>query len=289
MRSVRIIDPGPLALVQDRGRPGHAHLGVPPSGVLDRPAAELANRLVGNQEPAAVIEVLLGGLRLAAGCSCTIAVTGPAVAASVDGHPVGSHAAVHLPAGAELALGVPATGMRNYLAISGGIDCAPELGSASTDLLSGIGPPALRAGTSLALGTPPGPPASVDVVPPPRIATEIVLPLLLGPRDDWFGASVAGMLTQSSWQVSPDSDRIGVRLSGQSLRRDSAHDGRELASEAVVTGAVQVPASGQPVVFLADHPTTGGYPVVGVVEEHALPLLAQARPGTSVRLRPVPA
>jgi biotin-dependent carboxylase-like uncharacterized protein len=284
-RRVVVSRVGGLAVVQDLGRPGFGHLGVPPSGALDGPALRLANRLVGNPEAAAGVE-LLGGFAVRAECSCTVAVTGPRVPVTVGGRLVGSHAPVHLVAGDELAVGVPETGLRSYLALSGGVAVPPELGSRSTDLLSGIGPAPLAEGDALPLGARVGVPVGVDVLAPPRVPDELVLPVLLGPREDWF-TDPAGQLAAGRWRVSERGNRVGLRLDGPALTRTDAFAGRELASEGVVTGAVQVPADGRPVVFLADHPTTGGYPVVGVVDPAVLPLLGQARPGTRVRLRAV--
>jgi biotin-dependent carboxylase-like uncharacterized protein len=285
-RSVTVLATGPQALVQDLGRPGHAHLGVPPSGALDAPALRLANRLVGNAESSAGIEVLLGGLRVRADCSCTVAVTGPALPVAVNGHARDSHVPVHLAPGDVLALGTPVTGLRSYLGVGGGVDVPAELGSRSTDLLSGIGPAPVRAGDVLALGAVTGLPVGADELGSRPVPDEISLPVLLGPRDDWFDQA-ARQLTGGRWVVSPESNRVGLRLTGPALRRAAAFDGQELPSEPVVTGAVQVPANGTPLVFLADHPTTGGYPVIGVVAAEGLALLAQARPGTTVAFRPV--
>ncbi|AHI01877.1 biotin-dependent carboxyltransferase family protein [Kutzneria albida] len=282
-RSCTIVRTGPQALVQDRGRPGHAHLGVPPSGALDQPALALANRLVGNEESAAGIEALLGGLVLRADCSCTVAVTGPAVPVTVDGHRVDSHTPVHLGAGQVLALGSPQGGIRCYVALSGGVDVPEHLGSRSTDVLSGIGPNPLRANDSLALGAPAGLPSGVDVLAASALPGELVVPLLLGPREDWFDADSLARLNGARWTVSERSNRIGLRLEGEPLRRVPAREGLELPSEGVVTGAVQVPANGLPVLFLADHPVTGGYPVVGVVAPNSLPRLGQAGPGAVLR------
>lgn len=284
MRTVTVLAAGPQALVQDLGRPGHAHLGVPPSGALDVPALRLANRLVGNAESAAGIEALLGGLRLRAGCSCTVAVTGPAVAVTVNGRTRDSHTPLYLADGDVLALGLPGTGLRAYVAFSGGVATEPELGSRSTDVLSGIGPAPVRDGDVLPLGEPVGLPTGADELGSRPSPDEITVPVLLGPRDDWFDQP-ARQLAAGSWQVSPESNRVGLRLAGPALVRASGFDGVELPSEPVVTGAVQVPANGRPVVFLADHPTTGGYPVIGVVPAGALPALAQARPGTTVTFR----
>ncbi|MDT7729128.1 MAG: hypothetical protein QOI21_5704 [Actinomycetota bacterium] len=283
MRAVEIVSPGPSALVQDLGRPGHGHLGVPPSGALDVPALKLANRLVGNRESAAGIESLLGGLKVRAQSSCTVAVTGPLVQVMLDGRDVGSHAPVFLRQGQTLMLGTPTTGLRCYLAFSGGIDVDPELGSRSRDVLSEIGPPPLCAGEILPLGLSRGVPTGLDVLPTSPSPAELEVPILLGPRDDWFEnlGALAG-----PWTVTAESNRVGVRLAGTALARTAEFAGRELPSEGLVTGAIQLPPSGLPVVFLADHPTTGGYPVSAVVRRTSLPAFAQARPGTIVRFHP---
>ncbi|SEP52305.1 biotin-dependent carboxyltransferase family protein [Amycolatopsis saalfeldensis] len=280
MRALEVLTTGALALVQDLGRPGYAHLGVPPSGALDAGALRLANRLAGNPEGAAGIETVLGGLSVRATASCTVAVTGPVVAVTVDGRDAGSHAAVALRAGQTLTIGTPARGLRCYLAVSGGIDIPPELGSRSRDVLSGIGPEPLAPGTKVPLGPVTGVPAGADVVVAPPSPDRLIVPVTLGPREDWL-ADAAGL--DVWWTVTAESNRVGLRLDGPPLRRERTG---ELPSEGVLTGAVQVPPNGLPVVFLADHPTTGGYPVVAVVRRASLDALAQARPGTQVRLHP---
>jgi biotin-dependent carboxylase-like uncharacterized protein len=281
MRALEVLGTGPLALVQDLGRPGYAHLGVPPSGALDVPALKLANRLVGNDEAAAGVESLFGGLRLRAKTSCTIAVTGPPVAVSVDGRAVGSHAPVWLAPGQIAAIGTPAAGLRCYLAVSGGIAVEPELGSRSRDVLSEIGPAPLRVGDRLPLGPPSGVPSGADVVLPTVAPSELVVPVEAGPRAHWFTGLAAGLA--KTWTVTAESNRVGLRLDGTALTREDDYAGRELPSEGLLTGAIQVPPNGMPVVFLADHPTTGGYPVAAVVRQASLPALAQARPGTLLR------
>ncbi|HEV2783605.1 MAG TPA: biotin-dependent carboxyltransferase family protein [Actinophytocola sp.] len=285
-RAVTVLATGPQALVEDLGRPGNAHLGVPPSGALDAPALRLANRLVGNAEGAAGIETLMGGLRLRAECSCTVAVTGPSVAVRTAGRGAGSHVPVHLGAGEELEIGAPELGLRCYVGISGGIEVPLELGSRATDVLSGIGPDPLEPGEVLPLGGQHGPPVGVDELAPEQPPNRLAVPVLLGPRDDWFDRP-AEQLAGAEWTVSAQSNRVGLRLAGPALRRAGRFADLELPSEGVITGAVQVPAGGRPVIFLADHPTTGGYPVIAVVRPDALPALAQARPGTRVRFRPV--
>ncbi|WP_037353967.1 biotin-dependent carboxyltransferase family protein [Amycolatopsis orientalis] len=280
MRALEIVSPGSLALVQDLGRPGYAHLGVPPSGALDVTALRLGNRLVGNSEDAAGIETVLGGLTVRATASCTAAVTGPPVAVLVDDRETSSHLPIPLRPGQTLTIGRPASGLRCYLTVSGGIAVPPVLGSRSTDVLSGLGPSPLEAGTTVPLGPVSGIPSGADVVAASSVPPQLTVPVLLGPRDDWFADAASALNAQ--WTVTAESNRVGVRLDGPPLRRVS---NSELPSEGVLTGAIQVPPNGLPLVFLADHPTTGGYPVVAVVRRASLGALAQARPGTLVRFR----
>ncbi|MFG2336550.1 biotin-dependent carboxyltransferase family protein [Streptomyces yangpuensis] len=283
MTGLLVVRAGALTTVQDRGRPGYAHLGVPRSGALDRGAYALANRLLGNPPDAAVLETTLDGVSLRALTATVVAVTGAPCPVRVSGRPVAWGAPVGLPAGAELEVGRAESGLRGYVAVRGGLAVPPVLGSRSTDLLSGLGPAVLTAGTTLAVGVAgPDPVPGADAYGLPAAPSELVLPLRLGPRADWFtGASLAG-LWRSAFRVSPRSNRIGLRTEGGSaLVRARAG---ELPSEGMVLGAVQVPPDGLPVVFLADHPVTGGYPVVGVVGPGpALDAAAQARPGTPVR------
>jgi biotin-dependent carboxylase-like uncharacterized protein len=276
-----VLDPGALATVQDSGRHGYAHLGVPTAGPLDLPAAHLANRLVGNPEGAAVVESLLGGLAVRVEEGRWLAVTGAPTSVVVGGRPAAWGEAVWAAAGSEVRLGPVSTGMRCYLAVAGGLQVDPVLGSRSTDTLAWVGPPALAAGTELALGSPSGRPAAADVPARRRTGALRVHP---GPQADWFADVVRRRLFTTDWSVSEQSNRVGLRLRGDPLERDAA----ELPSQGMVTGAIQVPADGQPVVFLADHPPTGGYPVIGVVHADDLWQCAQARPGETLRLTPAP-
>ncbi|MBT2419884.1 biotin-dependent carboxyltransferase family protein [Streptomyces sp. ISL-22] len=279
-RALAVVRAGALTTVQDLGRPGHAHLGVPRSGALDAPAAALVNRLVGNAPEAAVLETTLGGCAVRPRSAVTVAVGGAPCRVTVDGRPAAWGAPVRVPAGALLDIGAAICGVRSYVAVSGGITVEPVLGSRSTDLLSGLGPPPLTDGTVLPLGRPTRPHARVDVAPRPAPPTELVLRVTLGPRDDWFTPEAVRVLTSRPYSVSPASNRIGLRTDGPALERALT---RELPSEGVVLGAVQVPPDGRPVVFLADHPTTGGYPVIAVVRTADLAAAAQAAPGTPIR------
>lgn len=277
--SLVVVATGPQVLVQDRGRFGYAHLGVPRAGALDAPSAALANRLVGNDVDAAVLEVLLGGLVIRAETACWVAVTGAVLPATVDGVAVAHGQAVRLPVGATLRLGGPQTGIRAYLAVGGGIDVAPVLGSRSTDTLAGVGPAPVVAGDRLPVGPGAGAPAGVDTPRPRRAGVVRVLP---GPHGEWFGPEVLERLAATPWTVASASDRVGSRLDGEPLSRVAG----ELPSEGMLLGAIQVPPDGRPVVLLADHGPTGGYPVVGVVHPDDLWQLGQVRPGERVTLRP---
>ncbi|MGW6982753.1 5-oxoprolinase subunit C family protein [Streptomyces sp. NPDC054932] len=280
-----VVRPGALTTVQDRGRPGYAHLGVPHSGALDTAAYALANRLLGNPPDAAALETTLDGVGLRALAATVVAVTGAPCPVRISGRPVAWGAPVRLPAGAELEVGRAESGVRSYVAVRGGLSVPPVLGSRSTDLLSGLGPPVLSAGMLLPVapaGPDPAPAPAADACGLPGAPSELLLPLRLGPRADWFTeASLAG-LWRAAFRVSAMSNRIGLRTeAGPALVRARAG---ELPSEGMVLGAVQVPPDGLPVVFLADHPVTGGYPVVGVVPPGpALDAAAQARPGIPVR------
>ncbi|CAL9623061.1 biotin-dependent carboxyltransferase family protein [Streptomyces sp. Tu 3180] len=279
-RALAVVRAGALTTVQDRGRPGHAHLGVPRSGALDGPAAALANRLAGNPPDAAVLETTLDGCALRPRSTVVVAVAGAPCPVAVDGRPAAWGAPVRVRAGSVLEVGAAASGVRAYVAVSGGIAVEPVLGSRSTDLLSGLGPAPLADGAVLPLGIPRGRHACVDVAPQPAPPDELVLRVTPGPRDDWFTPEAVRLLTSRTYHVSPASNRIGLRTTGPALERARTD---ELPSEGMVLGAVQVPPDGRPVVFLADHPTTGGYPVIAVVRPTDLPAAAQAVPGTPVR------
>ena len=278
----RVERAGALTTVQDDGRPGLAHLGVPRSGALDTAAHHLANRLVGNEEGAAALETTLDGVSLRFGQATTVAVTGAPASVSVDGSPSDWGLPLHVPAGAVVDVGPAHSGVRSYLAVAGGFAVERVLGSASTDLLSGLGPSPLVTGDVLPIGPPSAPAPAVDFAPYPPPGGDMELAIRLGPRDDWLSAAGIATLDGGTWCVSTDSNRIALRLSGPPVER-SRND--ELPSEGLVLGAIQSLPDGQLVVFLADHPATGGYPVVAVVDRASLDACAQARPGSVVRFR----
>ena len=271
---------GPLATLQDLGRPGWMHVGVTPSGAADRESHRLANALLGNHPAAATIEVLLGGLELVATQPAWIALAGADCGADVDGRAVDWGAPIPLKQDQRLRLGWSVAGLRAYVAVSGGVAVEPVLGSRSRDTLSGLGPAPLQPGMLLPSGGGVIHP-TIDAAPSPRPSGgTLALAARMGPHDDWVQDSLDG----TQWMVSPDSDRVGVRLQGAALRRHASRVGAELPSEPMVRGALQLPPSGHPVVFLADHPVTGGYPVVAVLDDASCDRIAQARPGQTLAI-----
>ncbi|RCV54590.1 5-oxoprolinase subunit C family protein [Marinitenerispora sediminis] len=281
MPALEVRATGMLATVQDTGRTGFAALGVGASGAADQRSHALANRLVANPADAATVEVTFGGLRVRARGTVTVAVTGAPCPLTVAGRSAAMDAPLVVPDGAELSLGAPARGLRSYVAVRGGVAVEPVLGSRSTDILAGLGPPVLAPGAVLPVGPPPAAFPNVDVAAVPALTADLlVLSAVPGPRDDWFRREALDTLFAAEYEVTSRSDRIGMRLAGPELRR--ARSG-ELPSEGMVPGSVQVPPDGEPVLFLADHPVTGGYPVIAVVAAADLPLAAQAPPGMRLR------
>jgi biotin-dependent carboxylase-like uncharacterized protein len=195
-------------------------------------------------------------------------------------------APVQVGAGSLLEVGMPWAGVRTYVGVRGGLAVSPVLGSRATDLLSQLGPPVVRDGDRLPVGPASGVVPGVDVAPTRALAAEPVLRVTAGPRVDWFTTAAVAALSSRGFEVTAQSDRVGVRLAGPVLERTRSD---ELASEGLVEGAVQVPPDGHPVLFLADHPVTGGYPVIAVLHPDDVPVAAQCRPGQRVRFALGPA
>lgn len=287
---LEVRDSGIFATMQDLGRPGHANIGVTRSGAVDRTALRRANALVGNPEGAACIEFIGGSFRLAARSDQIVAVTGAVVPVEITTPEGGTRRAVteaplRLKQGDRLWVDAPEAGLRSYLAVRGGFDVKPIVGSRSTDTLSGVGPEQLVAGTRLAVL----PPASKSIVgeagsPMTGLPTvggpATVLRITLGPREDWFTPESIEAFFAGEYEVSQKSSRVGVRFTGPVLERVASG---ELASEGTVAGALQIPKDGSPVLFLQDHPVTGGYPVLGAVIDEDLWLAGQLPPGSTVR------
>lgn len=285
MTWLQVISPGVLSTVQDLGRQGLGALGVGHAGAADMPALRLANRMIGNPESAAAVEVTFGGLEVVAHGGVSVTLTGAPCSLSVDGRSHGPYGVVWLPDGATLRVGPPHSGLRSYLAVRGGIEVAPVLGSRSADTLSALGPAPLGVGDRLQVGRCLNGYPGVDVAPvqAPE-GGDVTLRIVDGPRADWFSDAGRDALVSAAYEVTADSNRVGMRLSGPMLER-ARHD--ELPSEGMVCGALQVPPSGQPTLFLADHPVTGGYPVIAVVVIDDVPRAAQVRPGQRITFRRV--
>jgi biotin-dependent carboxylase-like uncharacterized protein len=261
---------------------------------MDQGALRAANRLVGNPADAACLELVYGGFQFVCRGEAVVAVTGAdapvrCVSATGAALTLRRYEAVALADGDTVTFGEPVAGIRSYLAVRGGFAVAPVLHSRSTDTLAHVGPPPIQAGDLLGLrpvgrgavvGLPETAPADL-----PTSEGVVVLDVVMGPRTDWFTPEAITLLATQSWTVTPQSNRVGLRLAGeQCLAR--AHPG-ELPSEGTALGAIQVPPSGQPVLFLADHPLTGGYPVIGTVAPYHRDRAGQIPIGASVRFNPI--
>ncbi len=293
--AIEVLAVGLPVLFQDLGRAGQANQGISVSGAVDRSSFKAANRLVGNPVGTPALEISLGGFRFRMRGRGVMAVTGalaPITIATTAGKKLtAAHGeAIALDDGDIVSLGQPTAGMRSYLALRGGFDVTPVLGSAATDTLAQIGPAALGAGAVIGIH----PPVLGSTVAAPELpafdmpdTTEtVVLDVVMGPRTDWFTQSAVENFLYQEWSVTPQSSRVGIRLSGEALERQNH---AELPSEATVRGALQVPASGQPVLFLADHPLTGGYPVIANVARHHLDLAGQIPVGAKIRFNAISA
>lgn len=300
--ALRVLSPGLFTTVQDEGRPGYASVGVAGSGWADEHSARLANRLVGNREDAAVLETVAGGLALEALRACAIAVTGAAhelrlTDALGRSRGLGSHTLIDLEPGDRLEVQPPERGLRTYIALEGGVIAGePVLGTQSYDTLAQLGVPPLAAGALLAEGDARDEEPSISWAPPTLpdgIASGAVpvLDIMTGPREAWFTPEALAALTSQTYEVTGATDRVGVRIEAATPlergREGLTPDGelRELQSEGVALGSLQVPPSGQPTLFLADHPVTGGYPVIAVLTRTAVARAAQLAPGERVRFR----
>ncbi len=287
--AVRVLRPGPFTTLQDLGRRRRGHQGVARSGAFDLASHRLANRLVGNDPSAATLEILLGPCELEAVQTVIFAATGTTADLTVSNgnerRSIGMNTAFVAHSGDRITVGVPSSGLRTYLSVRGGFDGTVVLGSRSYDSLGLIGPPPLRADDSIAVGELGHGDAWFETVPLRRESDPSIVDLRLGPRHDWLTAESLASLSSLTWTIDAASNRTGVRFAGPVLDRR----GDELASEAMIPGAVQLPLSGLPIVLGPDGGTTGGYPVIGVIPQAGLDTLAQRRPGEPVRFRVIPA
>lgn len=284
--SLRVLKPGLQTTVQDLGRPNHQIDGFPTSGVMDQPAAITANLLVGNPASAAVLEFFMAGPTVEFTVSTFIALGGAGFKATLNDQPVDPNRCYQVHEGDRLAIGHAASGRIGYLAVTGGLQVAPVLGSRSTTLrlqLGGYSGRPLQAGDDLPIEehlTLPGyyhrhtkgaAPVSKD--------TTATISVLKGPQWDWFDPASRESFLDTTYTVSNQSDRMGYRLSGPTLPVPD----QSMLSAATVMGAIQIPASGQPIVLMADRQTTGGYPLLAVIASADLPTFTQLAPGQTVQ------
>lgn len=289
--TLKVVSPGFHTTVQDLGRVGWQDSGVPVSGALDPLSLRIANGLVGNALGAAVLEMLLMGPTLEVETeSVRVALAGDAAKLEILGENARvllSHQSVLLRQGERFRVAGLASSACAYLAVEGGMSVPDFLGSASTYVRGGLGGfegRALRPGDALHLAK-----EAVEERPELRLrrAPEIdrdVIRVVLGPQDDFFDAAVIATFLQSEWRISRDADRMGMRLEGPKLAHKAGYD---IVSDGIVTGAIQVPGSGQPILLLADHQTTGGYPKIATVISADLPAVGRRRPGSTIRFAAV--
>jgi len=282
---IEVLASGMLTTLQDGGRHGYGHLGVPMAGAADPFNMRVANRLVGNPDGCATLEMTGTGATLRFEADAHIALAGGMLEAQLDGQPVAMYQTLTAKAGMVLSCGRVVSGLRSYLGVAGGIAVREVLGSRSTDTLSGLGPEVVVIGARLPIGAATGE-AGAYLRSPPQYAASARLRILAGPHQDWFTPAALRALREAAFSISSQSDRTGVRLEGTFLERVRAG---ELSSMGMTTGAMQVPASGQPIILLGNHGTTGGYPVIANVIAADLHLLAQLPPGAQVRFEEVSA
>lgn len=287
--SILVKTSGPLTTVQDEGRFYYQSSGIRPSGVMDVAAYEAANALVGNTQGEAVLEMTFLGATLEFQTATWFAATGADMQAKLDGAPIARYQAIRAEAGQTLSFGMAATGCRGYLAVRGGVDVPVVMGSRATDMsakLGGFEGRALKAGDVL-------PTLPDDDWTPPALAYDlptyestVTVRVVPGPQEEYFTAAGLDTFFSASYEISPNSDRMGLRLEGPEIE---SHNGTDIVSDGIVFGSIQVPSGGKPILLMADHQTAGGYAKIGTVLSLDLPKLAQARPGDTVRFQRISA
>ena len=291
--TIRVANPGLLTTVQDLGRRGFQKYGVPVCGALDAVSMRIANILVGNPETLAGLEITAIGPTLRFERDAVIALAGADFAPVIDGAEARAWESVRVPAGATVSFRPPADGVRAWLAVDGGIDVPPVMGSRATDLKSGFGGHEgrhLRDGDALPLGRPRRPaPSSPARLPDgisrqPTYGQSFDIRVVLGPQNDRFTDAGISALLQSEYAVSPDADRTGYRLDGPAIEHA---EGADIVSDGTALGSVQVPGTGTPIILLADRGTSGGYAKIATVISPDIGLLAQAMPGAKIRFSAV--
>lgn len=290
--SLAVLDPGLKTTVQDLGRPGYLRDGIPPSGPMDREAFLLANRLVGNEDNAAGLECTLWGPKLECRGEGLMAITGAEVDLKINGMRVPRWTALRVKSGDVIHVGQAKAGFQAYLALAGGIDLPPVLGSRATYLrgrLGGLEGRALKKGDLLPLGRLPFPLDGLEgqTVRPelmPSFSAEVEVRVILGPQDDCFTPEGIAAFLTGPYQVTPQADRMGYRLEGPKVPHKRGHD---IVSDGIPLGGIQVVGEGQPIILLVDRQSTGGYTKIATVISLDIGRVAQARPGDQIRFRQI--
>ena len=286
---MKIIVPGPLSTIQDGGRFGYMSTGFGSGGAMDLYAMEQANILAGNDPKDGVIEMTMLGITAEFTCDTVIALTGADMAPTINGEPIPMYQSVQVYQGDRLAMGAAQSGMRGYLAVSGGFDIKPVMGSLSTNLkvkLGGFQGRKLLAGDQIPLRQP----GSLEMLgacktqPDNQYPDTVVVRVILGPQEDYFTQKGIDTFLRTRYNVSGQSDRMGVRLEGTPIENKN---GVDIISDGIAYGSVQIPASGTPIIMMADRQTTGGYAKIATVITADLYKIAQARPGSGIRFRAV--
>ncbi len=285
MTQIHVLAPGLLTTVQDLGREGFGPMGVSACGAADPVALRLGNRLVGNVESSAGLEMTLLGGTFIFPQGAVVAMTGSDFAATLDGAPVEMWTSVKVNPGQTLRLGHTLSGARCYLCVQGGIAVEPFLGSSSTHLLSGLGGfegRALRKGDVIEIGAAAGSfrKRSVTVAERERLTPSKVLRVTAGPQADWFPESSRQLFYASAYRVTEEANRMGIRLEGAPI---AGNFRGEMLSEGVALGAIQVPDGGLPIILFVDQQTTGGYPKIANVISADMSCLGQLRPRDEIR------
>ncbi len=279
---------GAMTSLQDFGRLGWQRHGVGTSGAMDKLALAAANVLVGNAPGAAGIEfTLLGGAFAVEGGSARLAVAGAPCAVLLDGRPVAHTASVTIHPGQMLTIGNAQSGVYVYLAVAGGFALEPQLGSFSLHARARIGGfkgRPLQAGDRLPLNRREAPHGDELALEPLSLEADAPIRVVLGPQDDYFTAAGVETFLSATYRVSPEADRMGYRLSGPKIEHALGYN---IVSDGIATGSVQVPGTGEPIVMMADRQTTGGYPKIATVVTADLRVIAQRRPGSSVRFQSI--
>lgn len=282
---LEIISPGLLSTVQDLGRFGYMQSGFSPSGAMDAYSAKLANILVGNSQGEGVIEMTMMGITARFDCETIIALTGADMSPAINGEPVKMYESIPVKCGDVLSMKTAAKGMRAYLAVAGSFDIAPVMGSVSTNLKCSVGGfegRKLKAGDFIPLrfSASPNGFGHRSIEPCNNYGSTVNVRAVAGPQDDYFSKEELEKFFSSVYVTSPKSDCMGIRLEGEKI---SSINGVDIVSDGIVTGSVQIPSSGQPIVMMADRQTTGGYAKIATVITSDLKHLAQLQPGNTVR------